>query len=247
MVKIALFHTGGHTETGALLPFLKKISDNLEFERCFPCCNKPGPKIGRLSPTPDPAHSGYTGQALIRAMFAILSDKTFSIEADIVLLVDDADCRFASQKDYKKHCGNLKKEVIKKFGREVTFIALFASPEIEAWLITDWNNSFHKQYGPEVATKLKMVWKRELKRESEERIIPDKTTIEGYGHPKHIGSCKNKLSSFIQSAVRELGRKYSKRYDGVEMLANLDPATVAESCVTYFKPAYNALRDVAKN
>jgi hypothetical protein len=242
VVKVALFHTGGHTETGALQPFLEKISDNLEFERYFPHCKKRGPKFGRLYPTPDPAHSGCTGQTLIRAMFDILSDKTFSIEADAILLVDDADCRFTSKAEWEWFCNDLRLSIATTYGREIPFIALFAAPEIEAWFVADWNNSFQRRYGKNVASALL----RQLKGLN----VPDKFKIEFYGHPELPGGgCTDKLSEKICNAMFELPHSvsYNKRFDGVEMLRKLNPATVAESCTTYFKPAYNALRDVANN
>jgi len=239
MVSVALFHTAGHTETGALQEFLSKFAPGLRFERRFPHCKKPAPKFGRTHPTPVQNSSGCTGQALIDAMLVRL--KKYPPVADVILLVDDADCRFDSNAAYEEDCGTLQKEITSALGREVTFVALFAAPEIESWLIADWDNAFASWYGADVANALLYALSSQL--------FP-KSSIETYGYPElPEGGCSKKLSDTIREAFIGLpyGKRYSKASDGIEMLRGINPANVAASCRTYFNPAYKALCALAAN
>lgn len=244
--------------------FLKKIAPDVEWQRCFPAVSKPAPKIGRPHAEPQGRHAGATGRRLIDAMLRQLQEhwRGAACHLDFVLLIDDADCRFADAGDPTAEQiawdGMLRQRVREAAGKpELGFYSLLAWPEIEAWLLTDWDNGFAIQYR-QVAPSLRQhisacvlhphVWEQ----------------VEGFGGHLKDGSCEHKLSARIQEAFVDktgcvcrppfLDRvtqqtdgailAYSKRIDGAAMLKRIDPDRVAQDCPR-FRSVYHRLRSAA--
>ena len=132
VIRVGYFCTAGYTEQGGIHAFLGKLRPDIEWTRCFPAFEKPGPKLRKGLPMP----SGITGQPLIERMLSTLEkyyqgdDCTF----DVVLLIDDADCRVKDPKgELAEQLRGLPDEVRVRTGKDdLGFVALLASPEIEA-------------------------------------------------------------------------------------------------------------------
>jgi hypothetical protein len=115
--------------------------------------------------------------------------------------------------------------------------------------LSDWSNSFEREYPKLFAHHLK----RELSK------ILGKTPwidIEHFGGPKKNGSCTLKLSDQIASVFgnpafmeplmyleqeSRVGLEFSKKNNGGSMLQHIDSANVTRSCRSYFSHTYNEL------
>lgn len=251
LVKIGFFCSGGHTELGArssvydprplaaVDAVVRKIDPRLEWVRLFPARTKPGPKLGRVS-LRDDSDGGVTGSALTTTMFARLrthhGDRSIR-EVAAIVLIDDADCRFATLEALAAWEAALERQVRELTSRPaLLFIALLASPEVEAWLIADWNEGFGQQYAP-IQPRLAAALARP------EHLGPRPwTQIERFGHPYDAAraACSRKLSEELQQVLRTLlvtPSTYSKREQGPDMLRRIRPHVVADVCRLIFAPA----------
>lgn len=272
---VGYFMTASHTETGGLHAFLQKMSDearsvNVTWQRLFPAVQKPGPKPNRSTgvpgqspafPQPSSDLQGMTGDRLIQEMKKRLKEYHRHSQLDIVLLEDDADCRFntstSDAESESRECiereAKLQQEVSTELGRDIPVVMLLASPEVETWLLADWERSFQAAY-----PSLRVALKRHLKQRLGLDGTPDE--LERFGGPCQNGSCSHKLSASLEAAfqvtqeedlalfsalaaLRALGRQpaYSKRIEGPAMLGRIRPEVVAERCRLYFRPAYQRL------
>jgi len=272
---VGYFMPASHTETGGLHAFLQKISDDarsvdVTWQRLFPAVQKPGPKPERSTgvPTPSPtfaqpvsASQGMTGDKLIQAMKHRLKEYHRHSQLDVILLEDDADCRFNTSGSTAEHEGEafiefearLQQEVSAELGREIPVVALLASPEVETWLLADWERSFQADY-----PSLSFALSRHLVERLGGGGTPD--APERFGGPCLNGSCSHKLSDTLAAAfrvtqeddaalfsaleaLRASGHRatYSKRIEGPAMLGRVRPEVVAKRCTLYFRPAYQRL------
>ena len=239
---IGYFCSAGFTETGGMGRFLARINPDIEWKRCFPAVNKPGPKLG-AKPVPRPADQGATGRDLERRMMGRLRryHPCPDPENDGFLLIDDADCRFcdASDAEIEASREDLAARVAECTGRP--FFRLLASPEIEAWLVSDWEEGFGRQYA-NFAQRLRARLRNE--------VLDGETweEVENFGCPLQNGTCARKLSREIETLVELLaqdGQRYSKRTDGVEMLRRIRPDRVSQRCRRYFRPVYLELQGLS--
>jgi hypothetical protein len=243
---------------------LKKIAPEVEWTRCFPAVNKPAPKIGRPHAQPIDEHAGATGQRLVDEMLTQLRKhwRGSACNFDFVLLIDDADCRFAQAEDpssaqaaWESRLAELVRDAVGK--KELGFYSLLAWPEIEAWLVTDWDNGFAAQYR-QVAPSLRQHVGGCI-------LHPLAfSQIERFGGSLKNGTCEHKLSErikdaftgrsgceckppFVDRAAKDSAGAplaYSKRIDGAAMLKRIEPERVAKDCPR-FRSAYNRLRTAA--
>lgn len=245
MIKIGYFCTGGYTETGGIKSFLEKINPNVYWERCFPTVDKPCLVRGRMNSTPVASYNGITGPALVEMMYNRLSKYYKNSEFDGFLMIDDLDCRYQSclTEDINLFVETHSNEVQKILERQVGVYVLFASPELEAWFIADWNNSFAKQYPRSVVYNIQEKLKRD--------IIKDHwdNNLELFGGAFVNGGCESKISTEIQNAFTLVGideqkrvYAYSKRNEGVDMLKRIEPEQVSSKCNICFSPQFNKLR-----
>ena len=153
MVSGGYFCTAAYTETGGIHEFLHKLGPKVSWTRCFPAVHKSAPKLHRPHPVPVAAQSGTTGEQLVDRMLRILQDHYAgnACPFDFVVLIDDADCRFSGAADPLAAFAAWEKDLTDKV-RTATgkptlgFFALLAWPEIEAWLLSDFEHSFAKHY-----------------------------------------------------------------------------------------------------
>lgn len=131
-----VYSGGGDAEVRGFFPFLDKTFPGCRFERKTPVSRKPGPKPNK------PSSQGRTGKSLIEQIKQELplALKAEPNKCDLILVFDDLDCRDSETQKLKilseiskiPECADIEK-----------FVG-FAAPEIEAWIIADWNNSIAK-------------------------------------------------------------------------------------------------------
>lgn len=259
------FCSAGYTETGGMDRFLRKLAPQVDWQRCFPAVSKPAPKLGRSMAQPAERHAGRTGQALVEEMLKRLEQhfRGTACSLDLVLLIDDADCRFAdaadpagAQHEWEARLSERVRIVTAK--PDLGFHALLAWPEIEAWLITDWEHGFGAQYRG-VAPPLRQHVASCI-------LAPlSWAQVESYGGGLKDGSCQHKLSHHLQETFIDAGNcrcrpafiehvkrnspsmplSYSKRLDGAAMLQRIEPARVAQEC-SGFRGALTRIRETAE-
>lgn len=266
MIRAGYFCTGGHTELGAralavgghevaaIHAFLSKISPSIAFRRAFPAVEKPGPKPGRARTSfKDPTDGGVTGARLVERMLERLAKhyRGDACDLDVVVLIDDADCRFLEEGTFERWSDGLTRDVRASTEQPaLCFVPLLASPEIESWLLSDWEQGFGLEYR---AIEVKLI--RALARDEMLGSRPW-ITIERFGG-KHVnGSCERKLSDAINQVLDAIAMEeeapverrsfaYSKRDNGPDMLRRIRPEKVAEVAGIWFRPAYHQLVNLA--
>jgi hypothetical protein len=135
-VVVWVFSGGGEAEVRGLLPCLEKTFPGCTFERKTPVRHKPGPKPNKAS------SYGRTGTSLIEQIKQELpiALKAEPNQCDLILVFDDLDCRDSQTQKFK-----ILEELSKIPGAaDIERFVGFAAPEIEAWIIADWNNSIAK-------------------------------------------------------------------------------------------------------
>lgn len=234
-----VFAGGGEAEVAGLIPFLEKCFPQCRFERKTPAKQKPGPKANR-------AHrgstSGYgrTGDSLIAQINQELpiALRNEPESCQLILVVDDLDCREAnSQRQNFLAAINLIPNCA-----EIPKYVAFAAPELEAWIIADWDNSIAK-YTEFRGRHEQMRWWL-----SHERQVPFNAPESFSTYDPSRDSCQDKLSDcLIESTTRvdpsNINRSpFSKKSDTPELLKMLNPEVVQEKC-PLFRAFYNYLRD----
>jgi hypothetical protein len=259
VTKVAVFHSGGHTETGGLLEFLRKLEPDVEWMRRLPAVRKPSPKLELDAPGPAQPDSGVTGEDLVDRMIERLAQFPLEHDCGCILIVDDADCRFTEDDavSFDAWRAGVAQRIARAVGRKVSVHVLLASPEIEAWLVSDWEESFGHEYPA-----IEVALRRHLRKCRLQAHGRDRPTIEAYGGRRVNDGCERKLSDDLARAVHDGGRCsscratpagasgdaggpaliYSKRYHASAMLKRIRPERVREHCVALFAPAWQALR-----
>lgn len=238
---VAWFSSSGDTELGGegrtlpLQVFLDRFLPDAV--RWFPAVSKPGPKLGRRSPRAE--WRGYTGSRLVREVCRILEQQQDALDSvRTVVIIDDADCRFCDDDEdsqrFREWCDDVEKRVREAAVRpELEVVVLLASPEIEAWLILDWENTFGSLYGRQSHVLARTIRKPFLEKR------------EAFGCPEKAGGgCTTKLRRLVEGAVIDLGTnaRYRPAIEGCQMLAMADPQRVAERARVFFRPGYLRLR-----
>lgn len=130
-VVIWVFAGGGEAEVRGLLPFLERNFSGCRFERRTPVRMKPGPRPG--------VSYGHTGPGLARQIAFQLSHVSNRPPACQALLVlDDLDCHDPATR--RTLFDGILDACPAVAG--IPRIIGFAAPELEAWLIADWDRTF---------------------------------------------------------------------------------------------------------
>lgn len=239
VIRVGYFCTAGHTEAGGIHHFLRRIDGrpDVTWERCFPAVQKPGPRLGRPAPK---RGEGMTGDRLVAEMLDRLGrfHRAGTPGAlDVVLFIDDADCRFEGDPAKLVAWIDTRTAAVRSATHEPStpFVALFASPEIEAWFLADWEQGFGREYARLEGGE------RHFRSHVEALLGGATSTVEAYGGGFVNGACADKLSEKLQSLIIRLGETYSKRTHGQDMLLRIRPAKIAEVCGSFFRPALSAL------
>ncbi|WP_291322437.1 DUF4276 family protein [Desulfonatronospira sp.] len=230
-----LFAGGGESEIRALIPFLEKhFSPGIRFDRKTPVRKKPGAKPGKYLT----ASHGKTGRSLAREIKNRLA-QSLSKESlcDLILVLDDLDCR-----DSDKATLSLQKPIFDCLGQHTPYCIGFASPEIEAWLISDWGNTFSVH--PSFSGKRQKAMQYRLAQTDG----VDFSKPESFGqYDPEKDSCDKKLSQCIVEASINISDKgdivFSKARHTPEMLPGIDPENVCAKC-PLFRSWWNRLKSI---
>jgi len=228
-----LFAGGGEAEVRGLTPFFEKHFPEHKFERKSPVRRKPGPRPGIV------AQCGYglTGKGLVRDIPRRLRDSLeYGEKCDIILVFDDLDCRdFSQQKGEYLNAINSVEGVddIKKY-------VGFAAPEIEAWIIADWNNSLAKHPDFRARHNAMHHWL------SVEKRIPFSDPESFGNYDPERDTCDEKMSeAIIESATLtpedRFRPRYSKAKHTPELLLDIKPTEVLKRC-PLFRDLYHFLK-----
>lgn len=264
--RAACFFTSGYTEAGEMQGFLGRMNPNISFKQCLP--NKPVKRKGEKTLIAN----GVSDKSLIDQVILILQKyQEYTKEYDYIIIEDDLDLRFKNKTNeeieeyHKKQTDRIHKEA----DNQLPVIFLYASPEIEAWFIADWNRCFCNVYRdrtviPDIERNGIDLFLERLKKEIDS-LYEGQKSIELYGYDKEVYS---KLSEelisffdpeFIRVHLMKKGednpelyhqvcfsRKlyYSKKKHGSMMLRNADANEIANHCPFFFKEAYNKIRSL---
>lgn len=239
----------------------------MEWIQVFPSNvkEKPGAKPdGRMrQPT------GASGKRLIERMRDSLKmPSTLKLirDGDYILIIDDADCRFASYEEMLARQASLEEEVKALAGRNIRLRMLLASPEVETWFFSDWRNGFSHLIQEQLRnqcgwndsrwTRVSAILRNQLHGILKEHGYSVETP-ERFGMPycESKGTCAYKFSAFISSAFERTSveindrkiiidpprQEYKKDAHGSMMLRRIDPAAIAQKCKIFFSPVYKEL------
>jgi hypothetical protein len=236
-VVVWVFSGGGEAEVRGFFPFLEKNFPGCRFERKTPVRQKPGPKANKAG------SYGRTGQSLIEQIKQELplALKAEPNKCDLILVFDDLDCR-DSETQKSKILSEISKipecaDIEKFFG--------FAAPEIEAWIIADWNNSIAKHSDFRGRHERMRWWLSTQKKVSFEN--PE--SFSEYDSQRDC--CQEKLSeALIESSVQdEVDRdkaRFSKGLHTPLLLREIDPNEFQKKC-PLFRELYNYLNNFCRS
>lgn len=190
---------------------------------------KPGPKHG--TPT---MGRGTTGADLTRMLRRHLQRYRAGEAGDVVLLVDDADCRFCEGQCAPTGCRERFERWVADWSAEVAelrpgvqAVALFASPETEAWFALLPQRSLAGLGLPEPErTRLAAELRHEF------------AAVECSGRRKPEGGCEPKFRAVFTS---RLDQRYRPAIEGPPMLAEIDLGELAEVATVFVRPAWQRL------
>ena len=220
---IWVFAGGGESEVRGLIPFLENSFKDHTFQRKSPIRRKPGPHPPKEEPAPKEPGYGRTGKSLAEQLAKLLFESLKGKEGcDLILVVDDLDC----------HDPDERREL---FGKAMTrvegaagipnFVG-FASPEIEAWIIADWDSTIAKNPDFRGCHQEMRHWlsaQRSVRFDSPEtfsQFDPDKN------------SCRDKLSDAIVDSSKHCSARapYSKATHTARFLRQISPEVVSGKC-----------------
>lgn len=266
--KIACYITGGWTECGYMTHFLEKINSSYDYRQRFPQKNK-GKKGRKLFNV-----NGETGSALISYVYEDVRKYKEELNQYVAILIeDDMDDQFFLDSKTGRDYGLIEKrkaeiqdkiqDIMQKPDIKVFF--LYALPEIEAWFIADWENTFGAEY-KNTLSNINEYFSTTFRKFVKTNVLTEKfefDEIENYGYitlqyqklsDKLIQSFQEysyatksyKNNNDYDRRINELIKKnkitYSKKAEGINMLRRLEPDKVAVSCRHYFSKAYAELR-----
>jgi hypothetical protein len=237
-VVVWVYSGGGEAEVRGFFPFLAKTFPGCRFERKTPVRNKPGPKPNKAS------GEGRTGKSLIEQIKQELplALKAEPNKCNLILVFDDLDCR-DSETQKSKILSEISK--IRECADIEKFVG-FAAPEIEAWIIADWNNSIAKNSDFRGRRHERMRWWLSTQRKVS---FENPEAFSEYDAEKDC--CREKLSEYlIESSVQdELDRdkaRFSKGDHTPLLLSEIDPNEVQKKC-PLFRELYNYLNNFCRS
>jgi len=232
-----VYSGGGEAEVRGFFPFLDKTFPGCRFERKTPVRDKPGPKPNKAS------SYGRTGKSLIDQIKQELplALKAEPNKCDLILVFDDLDCR-DSQTQKLKILSEISK--IPECADIEKFVG-FAAPEIEAWIIADWNNSIAKHPDFRGRQRRMSIWL------SRQRKVSFDTPESFSEYDSKIDCCREKLSdALIESSVQDKVDRYKARFSKGDhtpsLLREIDPNEVQKKC-PLFRELYNYLNNFCRS
>ena len=229
-----VFAGGGESEISGLKPFLDKSFPKCKFKLCTPIRDKPAPKFRREAPS-----QGYTGRSLLTQIKVQLHIKLdLKDTCDLIVIFDDLDypltetqeLKFAVQK--RQTFEDFLKQIWKKYPERppINHIIGFAKPELESWVIADWEQTVAK--APEF---------RERSKSMQHWLAAERKV--SFSSPENFGLDSNfeksyhkKLSDvIIEASEKQEGIRYSKQIHTARFIKNLDAAIAQQKCPEFRK------------
>ena len=285
MKNVACFFTGGYTESNSMLSFLSKINDNLNFNQMCPNRTKRRKVRGDVESVTERNLignvSGLTGASLTKYVYKYLDDYQAEIKSyDAIIIEDDLDGSFfeigsdgfkksSKNAEFINHCAQIRENIIQRMGKGTDFpvILFYAAPEIESWILSDWNNSFGYVYGPKefqyLTSDENRYFSARFQPYIKENVLGEyNTCIEKYGYiDNQYYKLSDKLITSVQQfkvflsdsdnneelpkAIAQNQRLlYSKKIHGDKMLLHISPEKVKEKCPLYFAEAFDAIKNL---
>ena len=206
-----------------LVPLLENMCIEHTFERKSPVRRKPGPR-----PSDEPGY-GRTGRSLAEQIEKLLFESLKAKECcDLILVIDDLDChdRDARRELFDKSIGKVDEAA------SIEHYIGFASPEVEAWIVADWDQSVAKDPDFRGCHAQMRHWLNTQKAVPFDR--PE--TFSNYDRDKD--SCRDKLSdAMIESSIYcGAQARYSKGDHKARFLRQISPEVVSGKC-----PLFRAL------
>jgi len=233
-VIVWVFAGGGESEISGLLPYLRREFPNCKFELCTPIRNKPGAK-----PRHEASPQGYTGKSLLEKIKERLLEKfNFKDSCDLIIIFDDLDYPLAEADDLD--FANQKHQIFEHFISQlwrnypelkpINHVIGFAKPELESWVIADWDRTVAKD--PEFREKCKAM-KYWLSNEHQVKF----DSPEEFGlNPIFPQSYHKKLSdAIIEASEQQVGSRYSKQLHTARFIKQLDSAIAQQKCPEFRK------------
>jgi Domain of unknown function (DUF4276) len=225
-VNVWVFAGGGESEVSGFFPFLRSTFPNCQFQLCTPIKKKPGgkPRLGIVS-------QGFTGKSLLEQIKTRLQEKLkLKHTCDLILVFDDLDYDSADQK--RQEFESALNQIWQKYPglSPVKQIIGFAKPELESWVIADWDKTVGRD--PEFRKKHKAM---------QHWLVSDQqvsfSSPEDFGLNPAISQCYHKKLSnaIIQASEQSEGTSYSKQLHTARFIKNLDPAIAQQKCPEFRK------------
>ena len=268
--KIACYITGGWTECGYMTRFLEKINNRYDYKQRFPQKN-----IGKKGKTrKEFVIDGKTGSALLKWIYQdIRAHKDEFEQYKAILIEDDMDDQFflesKERRDFEE-IENRKAKIAEEIQKilqngQMQVFFLYALPEIEAWFISDWDNTLGLEYrnvlsgiNPYFSLTFKNFFVREV---LNDRYSAEEIENFGFKDSQYQKLSERLIQAFseyscadavyknnkafnkkINELIRDNKIMYSKKTEGVNMLQRLEPEKVAAVCTYYFSKAYGELK-----
>lgn len=218
-----VFAGGGESEVRGLVPLLENMCIEHTFERKSPVRRKPGPRSSNV-----PGY-GRKGRSLAEQIEKLLFESLKAKECcDLILVIDDLDChdRYARRELFDKSIGKVDEAA------SIEHYIGFASPEVEAWIVADWDQSVAKDPDFRGCHAQMRHWL------STQKAVPfDRPeTFSSYDRDKD--SCRDKLSdAMIESSIYcGAQARYSKGDHTARFLRQISPEVISGKC-----PLFRAL------
>ena len=270
--KIACYITGGWTECGYMTRFLEKINRNYDYRQRFPQKNIGKKGKERTKITID----GTTGSALIKWIYSDLRRHGKELtDYSAIIIEDDLDDNYflesGTKRDYElieKRKQEIKSEIRGLLQKpDLPVIFFYALPEIEAWFLADWDQSFAIEY-KSVLKEMNSYFSITMKKYVNKEILTDKFSISeienfGFVNGKYTKISEKFRTAFIgysqwseadknnqifneriNKLIKDNKIAYSKKMEGVNMLLRIRPEVIAVNCRYYFINAFNELKDL---
>ncbi len=230
-----VFAGGGQAELKGLIDFLEKHFPRIQFERKTPVRQKLAgkPRPGAASQ----AGHGKTDLSLIRQLKQQLQHALiYQTPCDLILVIDDLDCKDAASQRQRFD------DAINDVTTATTIqrIIAFAAPELESWIIADWNSSIAKHIDFRQSHAAMRRWLS-----ADKKLSFDKPESFGDYNPE-TETCREKLSNVLIESTRQKGQtQYSKALHTPALLQMIIPETVQSKC-PLFKQWFSQLKTLSK-
>lgn len=234
---------GGESELGeregdirGIVHFFEKYFPDFTFHRITPVRNKRTPD--RVKPNAAIDALGKTGEAFVKQIKAKLDDKIkYQSLPDAILILDDLDC--GCNVERKMLFDHTVDQAGNGAFKETRRIIGFAAPELEAWVIADWENTIAKHIDFRENDKAMQHW---LSHNGVSFDTPE--TFSFYDESKK--SCHDKLSDLlIESSIQKNQTVYSKAQHTPRLLYDsLKPNVVARKC-PIFRDFFTQLQNLS--